>query len=72
MVWANPPIFSKSVKLVKNDNMHLSEPPLFSRVVTMVTLDSQVCAIVVMLQCLYSFFLCRMLYAMCSLCILVQ
>ena len=71
MVW-DPPIFSKYAKLVKNDNMHLTKPLLFLRVVTMVTLTSQVCAIVVLLQCLYSFFLCRMLYALCSLCILVQ
>ena len=27
MVWANPPVFSTSPKLVKNDNMHINQPP---------------------------------------------
>ena len=30
MVWVNPLVFSKSPKLAKNDNLHMSKPPLFS------------------------------------------
>ena len=29
MVWANPPVFSMSPKLVKNDSMHINQTPFF-------------------------------------------